>query len=213
MKSKKLLLAGVSAICAAVLILLLRTVDVAPIGPEGTGIGLSRLNQAVFSLFGVHMLWYHITDWLGVAAILTAFLFAVMGLVQLIRRRSLIKVDREILVLGGLYIVVIGLYLLFETAVVNWRPVLMPGCEHPEASFPSSHTMITLVIMGSAMMLLPKYVKGSTPRRILRAACVLIIGITVIGRLISGVHWLTDILGGILISTALLALYSALTQE
>ena len=190
-----------------ILIALVRLVDVAPIGADGTSIGLSHLNQFVFDLFGVNMLWYNITDWLGVAAVLTGFVFAVTGLVQLIKRRSLLKVDREILALGGLYIVVIGLYLLFENVNVNYRPIIMPDNTSPEASFPSSHTMLVCVIMGSAAMLINRYIRNKPLNRILRAVCYVIIGVTVVGRLIAGVHWFTDILGGILISVTLLSLY------
>ena len=209
MKNKgNLLFAGVSGLSAALLIVLIRFVDVRPIGPEGTSIGLSHLNQSVFDRFGVNMLWYEITDWLGIAAVITAFIFAMAGFVQLIKRRSLLKVDRSILALGGLYIIVIGLYVLFEIMVVNYRPIIMPDSTHPEASFPSSHTMLVCVIMGSAVMLLGSYIRGKALYRALQILCVVIIGVTVIGRLISGVHWFTDILGGILISTALLALFS-----
>ena len=190
-----------------ILIALVRLVDAAPIGAQGTSIGLSHLNQFVFDLFGVNILWYNITDWLGVAAVLTGFVFAVTGLVQLIKRRSLLKVDREILSLGGLYIVVIGLYLFFENVIINYRPIIMPDNTSPEASFPSSHTMLVCVIMGSAAMLINRYIRNKPLNRILRAVCYVIIGVTVVGRLIAGVHWFTDILGGILISVTLLSLY------
>lgn len=209
MKNKgRITFAGISGLSAVLLIILVRFADVRPIGPEGTSIGLSHLNQSIFECFGVNMLWYEITDWLGIAPILTAFCFAMAGLAQLIKRRSLLKVDREILALGGLYIAVTGLYVLFELAVVNYRPVIMPGSVHPEASFPSSHTMLVCVIMGSAGMLIGRYIRGKTLRRVLRIMCAVIIGITIIGRLISGVHWFTDILGGIFLSAALLALFS-----
>ena len=118
-----------------------------------------------------------------------------------------LKVDREILSLGGLYIVVIGLYLFFENVIINYRPIIMPDNTHPEASFPSSHTMLVCVIMGSAAMLINRYFKNKPLNRILRAVCYVIIGVTVVGRLIAGVHWFTDILGGILISVTLLSLY------
>ena len=207
MKHRRLITAGVGFLLTVILIALVRLVDVAPIGAQGTRIGLSHLNQFIFDLFGVNMLWYHITDWLGIAAILTAFVFAVTGLVQLIKRRSLLKVDREILSLGGLYIVVIALYILFENVIINYRPIIMPDNTHPEASFPSSHTMLVCVIMGSAVMLINKYIKNKTLNKTLRAICFVIIGITIIGRLIAGVHWFTDIVGGIMISVTLLSLY------
>lgn len=207
MKHRRLITAGVGFLLTVILIALVRLVDVAPIGAQGTSIGLSHLNQFIFDLFGVNMLWYTITDWLGIAAILTAFVFAVSGFVQLVKRRSLLKVDREILSLGGLYIIVIGLYLLFENVIINYRPIIMPDSTHPEASFPSSHTMLVCVIMGSAAMLINRYIKNETLCRVLRVICFVIIGITVIGRLIAGVHWFTDILGGILISVTLLSIF------
>ena len=207
MKHRRILTAGVGGVLTVILIALVRLADVAPIGAQGTSIGLSHLNQFVFDLFGVNILWYNITDWLGVAAVLTGFVFAVTGLVQLIKRRSLLKVDREILSLGGLYIVVIGLYLFFENVIINYRPIIMPDNTSPEASFPSSHTMLVCVIMGSAAMLINRYIRNKPLNRILRAVCYVIIGVTVVGRLIAGVHWFMDILGGILISVTLLSLY------
>ena len=214
MKNKNnLFVSGISGLLVMILIVLVRFVDVRPIGPEGTSIGLSRLNGFFFRISGVNILWYHITDWLGVAAILVAFLFAMAGFVQLIKRRSILKVDREILALGGLYIVVIGLYVLFEIMIVNYRPIIMPDGTHPEASFPSSHTMLVCVIMGSAIMLIGKYVKEKRICRVLRGICAAIIGMTVIGRLIAGVHWFTDIVGGILISIFLLSLFSEVLKR
>ena len=213
-KSKcKFLISGISGLLFVLLIFLLRLVDVRAVGPEGTSIGLSHLNRFVFELTGVNMIWYNITDWLGITAILAAFVFALTGLVQLIKRRSLLKVDKEILVLGIFYILVIGIYLLFEKVIVNYRPVIMPGCQHPEASFPSSHTMLVCVIIGSAIMLISRYIKKKTLCRALQVICAVIIGVTVIGRLLSGVHWFTDIIGGRLISTALLALFLGITEK
>lgn len=209
MKSKRNFLLG--WIFAILFLLLIRGVcfaDVAPIGPEGTRIGFSRLNGWVFEGIGVHLLWYEITDWLGLIAIATALFFAIVGLVQLLKRKSLKKVDREIWILAGFYLIVLGLYVLFENAIVNYRPIIMPGCETPEASFPSSHTMLVLTVMGSAGILAGRYVTRPGLRVCLRVLCALIIAVTVAGRLISGVHWFTDILGGILVSAALLSLFS-----
>ena len=155
MKNKgKILMSVICSALTVLLIILLRFVDVREIGPKGTSIGLSHLNQFFFNLTGVNMVWYDITDWLGLTAVATALIFAVIGLVQLIKRKSFIKVDKEILALGGLYLFVIGIYLLFENMIVNYRPVIMPGSDFPGASFPSSHTMIVCIIMGSAVMVI-----------------------------------------------------------
>ena len=211
MKNKgKFLMLGISGALFALLIVLLRCVDVEPVGAAGTSVGLSHMNRFVFELTGVNMVWYNITDWLGLAAIFAAFLFAATGLVQVIKRRSILKVDKEILALGGLYILVIGIYVLFENVIVNYRPIIMPGCSNQEASFPSSHTMLVCVIMGSTIIIIGKYIKKKSLCMVIRGICAAVIAVTVVGRLISGVHWFTDILGGLLISTFLLALYSAL---
>lgn len=204
----KFILAGTCGLLFVIWIVLVRTVDVDSIGPEGTRIGLSHINKSVSDLFGQRLFWYDATEVLGVIAILVAAAFALTGLIQLIKRKSLAKVDKEIFALGGLYIIVIGLYALFEVIVINYRPVIMPGEEHPEASFPSSHTMLICVVMGSTIMLLDKYIKNKSLCNALKILCAIIMVVTIVGRLISGAHWFTDIIGGIIISVALLALFS-----
>lgn len=184
----------------------IKTIDVQTIGPNGSEVGFAALNQWCFDTFGQNILWYHITDWLGVVAILTAFGFAGLGAAQLIRRKSLKKVDLSLLLLGGFYLLIIGAYILFETVVINYRPVILgTGLE---ASYPSSHTMIVLCLMTTAVMMFRRLWPGKKVLRITASTtAILIAAITVIGRLISGVHWFTDILGGILLSAALCMLY------
>ena len=186
--------------------LLLTCVDVQSIGPQGTAVGFATVNGEVFQLLGVHLLWYHLTEWLGVAAIAIAFGFAVTGLCQWIKRRSLRKVDRHILVLGGFYLLVIACYLFFEKVVIHCRPILMDGSL--EASYPSSHTMIVVSIMATAAMafraLCPQKREWCLAADIFAAV---VIAVTVMGRLIAGVHWLTDIVGGLLLSAALVVSY------
>ena len=99
-------------------------VDVQPIGPRGSSVGFAAINGAFHKWTGVHWALYTITDWLGLLPLGMALGFAVLGLVQLVRRKNLLKVDYSILVLGGFYIVVAAAYLLFEEAVVNYRPVI-----------------------------------------------------------------------------------------
>ena len=204
-------LACVFALLFVLLLVLVKTVDVAAVGPEGTEIGLSHLNVAVRDALGFHPAWYRITQALGGLAIGVAAVFALVGLAQLVRRKSFWKVDREIGALGILYAVVVALYAVFEVVIVNYRPIIMPGEEHAEASFPSSHTMLVCVVMGSAMLLARRYLDGrgdGVKRAAAEALCALVIALTVFGRLYAGVHWFTDILAGILLSASLLSLYA-----
>ena len=142
----------------------------------------------------------------GILAIGVAAAFACVGLVQLIQRKSLLKVDRSVLALGFVYVAVIILYVLFEKLAVNVRPVITD--EGLEPSYPSTHTMLILTILGTARYAVKKLLKNPKIVLILQILCLIIMILTVIGRLICGVHWLTDIIGGLLISGALVGFYS-----
>ena len=192
------------------LILLLKTVDVAPIGPEGTAVGLSRINGAARERLPFRPAVYAVTEALGALALLTCLAFALLGLCQLVRRKSLFRVDRALFLLAGLYVLTLLAYVLFEKAALNFRPVILPGAAEPEPSFPSSHTVLSCVAFGSAVLLIPGYIRDPRAGDALRALFISAMILLVMGRLFSGAHWLTDILGGILLSCALLSAFSRL---
>lgn len=205
-RKKHLITTGILFLLFVLLTILVKTVDVKPIGPQHSTVGLASLNKFVFELFGVNLIWYHITDWLGITAIAVAFGFASLGLFQLISRRSLLKADNRILLLGVFYFIVVAVYIFFEFVIINYRPVILS--KNLEASFPSSHAMIVVSIMGTAMLQFHYYLRKK--KVLLWTAdiiSILIIAVTVVGRLISGVHWFTDIIAGLLLSSALIALY------
>ncbi len=154
---------------------------------------------------------YTVTDWLGLVPLVVALGFALLGLFQLIRRKSLWKADRSLLVLGRFYLMVMGAYLFFERTAVNYRPVLIDG--YLEASYPSSTTMLALCVLPTAMLQLKERIRS---RRIRRGILVALGGLTalwVLGRLISGVYWVTDIIGGGLFSTGGVLLYQAVCSR
>ena len=191
--------------------MLICAVDVQAIGPEGTAVGFAAVNGYVHRLTGVHMTLYTITDWLGLVPIGAAMGFALLGLCQWIRRRSLLKVDRSILVLGGFYIAVMAAFLIFEQFIVNYRPVLIEG--RLEASYPSSTTLLVLCVMPTALMQFNARIRNAVFRRCIAAVIAVFSAFMVIGRLISGVHWLTDIVGGALLSAGLVMIYRAVSAE
>ena len=153
---------------------------------------------------------YVITDWLGLIPIGVAFGFAVLGLVQWIKRKSILKVDRSILALGGFYIVVMAVYILFQMVVINYRPTLIDG--YLEASYPSSTTMLVTCVMPTAMMQFRARIKNKVFSRCVMMAIAVFIVFMVIGRLVSGVHWITDIIGGALVSAAIVLMYYAISN-
>ena len=193
--------------------LLVRVIDVQPVGPEASNIGFAGLNAAVHEFFGMHLFWYKLTQVLGVAAIAVAGLFAVVGLVQLIQRKNLLKVDKKILMLGVIYILVILLYALFEKVPFNYRPVILDPAEGLEPSYPSTHTMLILTIFGTAVGIIGDYIKNAKVVLMLKILCLVIMALTIVGRLVCGVHWFTDIAGGVIISIFFINLYKDLTKE
>ena len=182
-------------------------VDVRAIGPQESSVGFAALNGFVHNLTGVHMLLYTITDWLGLVPIALGLGFALLGLVQWIKRKHLLKVDRSILVLGGFYILVMAAYLFFESFVINYRPVLIEGIL--EASYPSSTTMLVMCVMPTAVMQFRRRIKNAVLCQWVSLVMTAFTVFMVVGRLISGVHWLTDIIGGLLMSAGLVMMYDA----
>ncbi len=180
-------------------------VGVAAVGPRGSSVGFASLNTSFHRLTGVHMALYTVTDWLGLVPFAVVLGFALLGLLQWIKRKSLLKVDRSILVLGSFYVVVLLAYVFFEMVVINYRPVLIEGVL--EASYPSSTTMLALCVMPTAILQLKGRVKNPALRWCIIAAITAFTAFMVVGRLVSGVHWLTDIVAGALLSAGLVMMY------
>ena len=183
-------------------------VDVRAIGPQGSSVGFAGINNFVHNLTGVHFDLYNITDWLGLVPILVCMGFGALGLVQWIKRKSIRKVDFSILVLGGFYIVTIAAFLVFEHFIVNYRPVLING--YLEASYPSSTTLLVTCVMPTAAMQFNNRINNKVLRNIVSVTIIAFITFMVFGRLISGVHWFTDIVGGALLSAGLVLMYRAI---
>lgn len=203
---KKLMIAGAALLAGFVLwTVLILLVDVQPVGQNGTNIGFAAFNTWFHKITGVHMTLYTVTDWLGLVPILICVCFGVLGLIQLIRRKSLMKVDPDIILLGIYYILVIIGYLFFEMVPINYRPVLIDG--HLEASYPSSTTLLVLSVMPTLKYQVDRRSENVNVRRITTVFVILFSAFMVIGRLVSGVHWATDIAGSVLLSAGFFLLY------
>ena len=186
---------------------MIQNIDVQPVGVKGTDIGFAAWNCWFHELTSVHMKLYTITDWLGLVPVFICMLFAGMGFVQLIRRRSLWKVDRDIIILGIYYVIVILGYLIFEMYPVNYRPILIEG--RMEASYPSSTTLLVLSVMPTLIEQVNRRMKEGVLRKIVKSSAIVFSIFMVMGRMISGVHWFTDIVGAIILSTGMFFIYKA----
>ena len=210
-KNRRILISGF--VCVALFVLwtlMVKFIDVKPIGPNESKVGFATLNRFVHEVTGVHMALYNITDWLSIIPICFIFGFAVIGLVQLIKRKSVKQVDSDILILGGFYIVVMAVFVFFEYCVVNYRPVLINGVL--EASYPSSTTLLVMCVMPTAMIMISRRTKNQLLKSVVLFLLFLFTIFMVAGRLVSGVHWMSDIVGGAVLSAGLVMIFYSLIE-
>ena len=211
MKRKKLFIGVIFLILFTLWTILIRSVDVKPIGPNNSSVGFSTINLFINKLTGINMIIYNITDWLGIIPFLIFLFFALVGLIQWIERKSILKVDYSLLILGIFYLIVLLIFFFFEKITINYRPILING--NLEASYPSSTTMLVTCVIPTAVSQLRYYIKNKNFRITLSIILYSFAVFMVVARLISGVHWFTDIIGGILISIGLVFIYIAFIKE
>lgn len=201
---------GISFLLFVTLAILLKFVNTAPIGPNESIVGFSTINGSIHNSLGSNDTWYKISEILGFVAIAIAGIFAILALIQLIKRKKLSLIDKQFWFLFSIYALTIVFYIVFELIVINYRPVLIEG--ELEASFPSSHTMLACIILMTAIFSTNLISKSKIFKIIFISFCIIIMLLIVIGRLLSGVHWFTDIIGGILLSTSLILTYLSLIK-
>ena len=208
-KERRILLAGGILLASfAVWTVLIQIADVQSIGQNGTDIGFATLNSWFHKLTGVHMVIYTMTDWLGLIPLFICMIFAAMGIVQLVKGRGLLNVDYDSLILGIYYIIVIFAYLIFEMIPINYRPILIEG--RMEASYPSSTTLLVLSVMSTLVFQVNRRVENVVVKGMICIPAYIFSVFMVIGRLLSGVHWFTDIVGSVLFSIGIFYVYKAI---
>ena len=206
-KKRNIILSIFLTIVSIVYTYLVKTYDVKSIGPNNSEVGFSKINTWFSNLIGSHMTIYKITEILGLIAILIVGIYGIIGLYQLIKRKSLLKVDKELYILCGLYVLMGGVYVFFEKFIINYRPILIDNVL--EASYPSTHTMLAMCICISSLIVSRNYLRQKHQKIVDILTILLLLGI-ILGRVISGVHWISDILGGLLISCTLLMYFYTL---
>lgn len=197
-------------VCAAFTVAVM-VVDRGPIGYNAETVGFSFINDYFQKLFPYNETFYTLTQLLGYFALCVVAAFGVLGVVQLIKRKSLLAVDGDILALGVFYILVLITYAAFTIITVNHRPLIIDQAQGLEPSFPSSHTMLAVCVFVTAGMQIRKRIKGGLGT-VLSVVCAVLAAAMIVGRIISGVHWFTDILGGILYSCFFISVYKLLCE-
>lgn len=195
-------------IFAALFTILVTKVDVRPIGPQGSSVGFAGINGTVANLIGTHKVFYYISSALGYLSLMLAAGFAAVGVMQMVKTKSISGVDKKIVIMGFMYVLVLGMYVGFDKLALNYRPVILD--EGLEPSYPSSHTMLAVSIIGCAMVFFNRLRLKQDARDMGNRFGYVIMALAVLTRLMSGVHWFTDIIGGVLISLVVVSLYYTL---
>lgn len=192
--------------------LCVKLIDVKAIGPEGSEVGFAGINRLFYELIGYRPAYYVCTQIVGYIAISIMIFFFLIGLKQLIQRKSLPKVDQNIMMMGTAYFIMLVFYGLFQLIVVNYRPVIIDLKEGLEASYPSSHTVLAIGTFLLAALQVPYYVKKEKSQVILKSLCLFFVLYMIVGRMISGIHWFTDIIAALILAAAVVTLYMAAEQ-
>ena len=205
-KKKKWLKISVCLLILAVIYtVLVKFIDVKAIGPSGTKVGFATMNDWFRDLIGYNDMFYKISKYAGVIPFVFCAYYGLMGLIELIKNKSLKKVNYRYYILACFYVIFVALYFFFEKVVINYRPVVLKGVL--EASYPSTHTLLAICLCGSSLIVSKLLIKNKTLRMLADIAAWILMLTIVTTRVASGVHWLSDIFGGIIISLAYLSFF------
>ena len=208
-RSKAAFFAGFFLALFGALVYFVTSYDVAAIGPNGSLVGLSSVNAFVRDYIGINEVFYGLSDKLGYGALGIGGLICLVWFFRLFSKKT--RGDR---VFGSYIVLMIFMalsYVLFEKVVINYRPVLING--QLEASFPSSHTLLSICTLGGAAYLFATKIKCGFLRFVTVFLSVAALIAIVALRTLSGVHWATDILGGILLAAFWLSVYVAMCKK
>lgn len=149
------------------------------------------------------MNWARITDIILISSILSLSVFAILGLCQLFSRKSIKKVDRSLLAMFIPLILMAVAYFVFNHFLIwNVRPN-----GSGEASFPSSHVMVVSTIFFCIALILPQYIHSKLACASLNLLMLLLIVFTAIGRVVSNMHWMSDVFGALAFSAIFAFVY------
>ena len=202
---------------AVIMVIALKFESGVPIGDLGS-INLRALNNGFRGLFGYEQGGYFrslylITEGLGVVSILACLFWTGMGIKDLIKYRDINDVDKSIFATWLLYVLALIVWRVTLKISVSYAPVSV----HPKSalvvSFPCGNTFLIIISMCSSIYLIGYFLEEKKKLVLaLRVACIAILALGIILRTISGVNWLTDILGAIGFAVPAVVLYSFICE-
>ena len=153
--------------------------------------------------------WDKATDIMVATAIATSIIFFVMGVTQWFKRKSFKKIDKPLLALIVPYVLVAITYIVFDYIfILNTRP---DGSG--EASFPSTHTLITTTFFLCAAIAIPYYVKQKSIIALLDVIMLASIILVPVGRVLANKHWVSDCIGALIFSVIFAGIYLIIVKK
>ena len=149
------------------------------------------------------MNWDKATDIILIASIASLAVFAIFGLCQWIKRKSIKKVDKELIFMLIPLILMAIVYFVFDKFLIwNTRP---DGSGEP--SFPSTHVMVVATIFLLIALVLPRYIKSKAACALLDLMMLIFIVLTCVGRVLANKHWTSDVIGALVFSLVFALIY------
>lgn len=174
----------------------------------GKEIGFSKMNLAVHEMLGTSETFDLISDLVMVFSALVLGGMVFIGTYQIITGKGLKKVDRELILSGVVLVLTALVYVFFENVIINFRPVLEDGLL--EASYPSTHVLLSVVVNILAIDYIRTKIENKKLRIVAISSIATFCVIGIVTRILCGMHWITDIVGALLISGALVMIYYTL---
>lgn len=149
------------------------------------------------------MQWYKISDIILLASIAAIVVFAILGLCQWVNRKSLKKVDKPLIAMFLPLIAISITYFVFDKFLIwNTRP---NGSGEP--SFPSTHVMVVATIFLCIAIILPRYIRSKFAYILLDAMMLILLTLVCVGRVVSNMHWISDVIGGLIFAGIFATIY------
>lgn len=192
---------GLSLIGFVIWTILVKVVDVQYVQMNNTYLGFYNFNTTINDW--VQTLNTKAYDVLSTILLIFALLsvgcFAILGLIQWIKRKSLKKVDPVIYMLLIGYIVIAIFYIVFEVMKINYSP--LSTITDLKSSYPCSHIFISTSYLGISFLTMFKYFNFSKLiKGILWAGFGVFTFAMIFTRTFSGCHWFSDVIAAILLS-------------
>lgn len=134
----------------------------------------------------------------GSIKFITSLSILIAGILLIKNRKRLAKFFLGVLFFGA------GSAYLFKELVRRLRPEMLLGFVESGFSYPSAHALLGTVFYGFLAYYLAKRQTEKSKKFLIYVGATIIITLVALSRVVIGVHWGTDVIGGLLLGLSLL---------